>query len=129
MSELTNNFNGKYLSYTYYPGYKINKKQERDHEAQYPYITKLPKSKLDIQIFYNTIDSTIPWGSTYKYTIPKSIDDNIYPSPASISQRQKKFGREFFNASNEIDSMSNNYYVEFYIFIIIIIILLCLILC
>lgn len=91
------NDNGKYHSYTYYPGYKINKKQESDQEALFSYL----KDKKDMQIFYNTNNNSMPWGSTYKYTIPKSIDDNITNSHASISERQKRFGREFFSTVDD----------------------------
>ncbi len=112
-----------YYSPTYYPGYKINKIQEKKFLTQFPYIKKELKKdqNKDLQVFYNITTSNrnneLPWGSTYKYTIPKSIDDTDDTSYNSISERQKRARREFFN---NVDIKSNNNILFIYIFIIVI---------
>lgn len=114
------NFYNNIYYYTpkFYPGFLINKKQEQTYISQFPYINKDSKPQLDLQIFYNiTDDNNIPWGSTYKYTIPKSIDDNTEQAHSSISERQKRFRREHFNGDK-----NDNYYGNIDLFTIIIIV-------
>lgn len=109
-----------YYSSSYYPGYKISRQQDKKHLYQFPYIQKEPTQEKDLQIFYNTTNNNeIPWGSTYRYTIPKSIDDILAPSYNSISERQKRFRRELFGNTNNIKKSKLN--IELYFAIIIII--------
>ncbi len=111
-----------YYSPSYYPGYKFSRQQDKKHLSQYPYIKKEPMPEKELQIFYNTTDNnTIPWGSTYKYTIPKSIDDIVIHSHSSISERQKRFRREFFGNDNANNIKKSKENMELYILIIIII--------
>ena len=84
-----------------------------------------------MQIFYNTTtginDNAVPWGSTYKYTIPKSIDDTNIPSYNSISERQKRFRREFFENTNNIKKSKKSKINKNFFFIILIIVIFTLI--
>jgi hypothetical protein len=107
-----------YYSPSYYPGYKLNKKQNQKHLSYYPYIINEPKSTLDLQVFYNTTDdNTIPWGSSYKYTIPSSVDGNITSNHNSISERQKRFRRERFGNLNQ--KTNKNYLLYIILFFVI----------
>jgi hypothetical protein len=110
-------------SSSYYPGYRLSRQQDKKYLAQFPYIQKEPVGEKDLQIFYNTTDNnTVPWGSTYKYTIPKSIDDILSPAYNSISERQKRFRRELFGNTNNIKKSKIN--IELYFAMIIIILFL-----
>jgi len=54
-------------------GYCSNDIQEQKLIANIPYIN----TEKDLQIFYNLSNNTdLPWGSSYKYTIPKSSEYN-----------------------------------------------------
>jgi hypothetical protein len=112
-----------YYSPTYYPGYKENKEQEIIFNQQYPYIAKESNPDINLQIFYNTTDDdTIPWGSSYKYTIPKSIDDIISSNHNSINMRQKRTRLEKFeNQNKSIQLKQSNDDTFCYIFILIVI--------
>lgn len=78
----------------YYPGYSIDKTQDLKTNIYYPYMTTNDKKRnndIDTQVFYNTTDlNTTPWGSTYKYMMPKPISDTIGTSYNSISQQQRR---------------------------------------
>jgi hypothetical protein len=111
-----------FYSPNYYPGFLMNKKQKNYYLAQFPYLNEGEKPKLDLQIFYNvTNGNSIPWGSTYKYTIPKPIDEVIEPSHSSISERQKRFRREHFNNNNNNNNNNTNIIIAIIIAIIFII--------
>jgi hypothetical protein len=113
----THFFNNDYYYPDYYPGYKENKFQDNNFISQYQYIKNEQSENPDIntQVFYNTTDNNeIPWGSTYKYTIPKSIDDILSSNNNSISRKQKRVGFEGF-------ANTNNSNIPIYIIIVIII--------
>jgi hypothetical protein len=116
-----------YYPQVYYPGYRFSRQQEKKYIAQYPYIQKESDAEKELQIFYNTTTyangDSIPWGSTYKYTIPKSIDDIDISSHNSISERQKRFRRELFENTNNIKKKSKIDLELFFIFLIIIILI------
>lgn len=110
-----------YYSPLNYLEYNFNRQQQQKYMTQIPYILKKYTPEKDLQIFYNTTtinNHTIPQGSTYKYTIPRSIDDIDTPSYNSISERQKRFGRESFGNMNNMGKSKVN--INLYIFLILI---------
>jgi hypothetical protein len=112
-----------------YPGYTFNRQQEKKYIAQFPYIQKESKPEKELQVFYNTTSTNgyiKPFGSTYKYTMPKSIDDIDVPSYNSISERQKRFRRELFENNIKKSKKKINLNLYFLFIIIVIFIMLCL---
>jgi len=112
------NFDKKiyYYSNNYFPGYNANKRQEKKYIAQYPYINK-NKSNIDLQVFYNLYqngNNILPWGSSYKYTIPHPFDYNTEPSNMSISSRQRFRTEKFGNLED------NNYCILCFIIVFVI---------
>jgi hypothetical protein len=122
-----NNFN-RYRPQLFNPEYKINNKERKRFNTYYSYIaSKYPEDKIDLHVFYNTSKDSDSDGSTYKYTIPKSIDDKKEPSHLSISEKQKRFRRELFDGSIGSDESSENNFknldISYYIIILILIII------
>lgn len=109
-----------HYSPSYYPGYKIGDYQEKRSIIDYPFIKY--DNGVDLQVFYNITDDddSIPWGSTYKYTIPRSIDKDTEPSFNSISERQKRFKREFFTDSKMNLNVRSNDNMHFYLISVIV---------
>jgi hypothetical protein len=125
-----------YYNTYHFPGYrtiyKLNNKKTQKHNSFFPYFIDDTNPNINLQFFYNTLykNGNInqeSLGSSYKYTIPKSIDDIQEPSHASISERQKRARlREHFNrddTNNNSGKNDNIYNNKYFIFIIIIIIL------
>lgn len=122
-----------YNSLKYRPIYRSNGKNKLMYNTFFPYLTNdNDREKINLQVFYNTmykngIHNSEQLGSTYKYTIPKSIDDDQYPSYSSISERQKRRSlREFFGNENiATNNIYNKTYTNMYfIFILILFIII-----
>lgn len=115
----------------YRPIYKLNNKKRTQHNIFFPFLISNPnREKINLQVFYNTLYNKlngIPIGTTYKYTIPKSIDEQPDLNYSSISQRQKRrslMPREFFgNLENNINKNKND--DDFYLFTMITIVIIC----
>jgi Ca2+/Na+ antiporter len=91
---------GYHYSSDYYPGFKLNEYQENKFISAYPFYNYNRDNELDLQIYYNISDNDItPTGSIYKYTIPRPTHQSKESGFNSISERQKRFKREFFSPS------------------------------
>ena len=131
------NFRNKIYYYTplYYPGFPRSGTQQKKHIYQYPYLRRGRKPNLDLRVFFNVInkgDNNVPWGSTYKYKIPRSIDAlPERPSYSSVSERQKRFSREFFtdmpsNKSNKSNKKNNfDTMIGFMLFFVVFFMVIC----
>lgn len=117
---MSSEFDKKYYDYysIYIPPNKITKKQNL-FNINLPYIDKRPDPFLDLKMLYNLTTTNIPFGSTYKYTIPGEIDqliDKKTTSFSSISAKQKRGERETFK-NIKVNKKNKN---KIYIYLIII---------
>jgi len=102
------------ISPRYYPSFNISDYQEKQYQTNYSYLKKL-NTNVDYQFFFNTTDNdTIPWGSTYSYTIPFVADSDI---SKESNQYKQKYRHEHFTTSN----IDDDHKIIFVLFVIIIV--------
>jgi hypothetical protein len=107
--------------------YRLNNNRKKLNTFFPYYIDDDNNKNINLQVFYNTLynnGNQESLGSSFKYTIPKSIDDIQDPSHTSISERQKRIKlKEFFSNTQNINYESrdenNNKLKIFFILIII----------